>query len=557
MHHLSRSSAILFTTDSPSCVASEVDVAWVAVIAVSAASIHADRIRACVQAFAMEWRTRLGACNSEAIIAESIDRHSCPVPLRTMSLRARARGVAAAARLAIQGPPLLRLIRLLRRGRTRGREYIDLCLQLGLAARADAALRQMSSSAHHASLPIRLAVLRGRTDEALDLARALASRLADEAIGSRELDAVARCIAPLSAAVALELVRASGRPSRAEPALLLQLGDAQASARRLDELGALLGPQRWLLWANGQEAPARQIEGLNRFFAANSLPTLHLRDATKPPSVRNIGADASTTARRSGGARVSVVMTCYDCATYVDAAIRSVLGQTYGKLELIVIDDASRDDTWERLRSAAADDARVTAVRLRHNVGTYAAKNVGLTLARGNFVAFQDADDWSHPERFAICMGLLRRRPWLQAVSCEYVRLQDDGRFWSSLVWPLQRRTPNSVFFRRRVLERIGFFDEHRFGSDAEFVARLQAAFGPRGLHRIELPLIVAARRDNSLMTAVSTGLDTLGRSQRRADFQEAWTESLLRRVSSGESLYRAARQGTPALIAEASSSQL
>jgi glycosyltransferase involved in cell wall biosynthesis len=244
-------------------------------------------------------------------------------------------------------------------------------------------------------------------------------------------------------------------------------------------------------------------------------------------------------------------MTCYDCAPYIDSAIRSVLDQAHGNLELIAVDDASRDNTWERLEAAAAMDDRVRAIRLQGNVGTYAAKNVGLALAQGEYLAFQDADDWSCPERFSRCMELLRRRPWVEAVVCEYVRLQDDGHFWSSLVWPLQRRTPNSVLFRRRVLARLGFFDEHRFGSDSEFVARLQAAFGPRALYRLAQPLIVAAKRDNSLMTAPSTGLDTLGRSQARADFQEAWTEQLLRRALGGESFHRSAQRGTPALIAE------
>lgn len=472
-----------------------------------------------------------------------------------MSLRARARRLAAAVRLAIEGPPLLRLIRLLRRGRTSGREYTDLCLQLGLAERAASALRQTPASARHPSLPIRLAALTGRVDQALELARALASRLPDGAVSHRELGAVVNCVAPLSASTALTLIRASRRPHPAEPALLLQLGQADACARRLDELESLLGAQRWLMWANRQDAPLRQLDGLNRFLASHGLAAVDLRDASKPLSVGNIGASALVEPRRRNGARLSVVMTCYDCAPYVDAAIRSVLDQAHGNLELIAVDDASRDGTWERLAAAAAADDRVKAIRLKNNVGTYAAKNVGLALAQGEYLAFQDADDWSCPERFALCMDLLRRRPWLEAVTCEYVRLQDDGRFWSSAVWPLQRRTPNSVFFRRRVLGRLGFFDEHRFGSDGEFVARLQAAFGPRALHRLGLPLIVAARRDNSLMTAATTGLDSSGRSQARVDFQEAWTEQLLRRALGGESHYRQAQLGTPALIAETRSS--
>ncbi len=467
-----------------------------------------------------------------------------------MSFRVRARRLVAAMRLAVEGPPLSRLIRLLRRGRTSGREYTDLCLQLGLTRRAEAALARVPSSDSFPSLAIRLAVLQGRTDLALEQARKLATRLPDALVSRREVDAVVSSVAPLCAETALTVIRASGRPHHAEPALLMRFGDAAASARRLDELGPALGPQRWLLWANRQDSPPAQLEGLNRYLASHRLAPVRLRDDARALSVGNIGSREAANARQQAG-RISVVMTCFDCAPYVDVAIRSVLDQTHRDLELIVVDDASGDDTWDRLVAAVAGDGRVKAIRLRSNVGTYAAKNVGLSLARGDFLAFQDADDWSCPERLAASLEILRRRPWVQGVVCEYVRLQDDGQFWSSLVWPLQRRTPNSLLFRRRVLDRLGFFDEHRFGSDSEYVARLQAGFGPRSLHRLGVPLIVAARRDNSLMTATSTGLDRSGRSQARIDFQEAWTEQLLDRCLTAQSHHRAAGAGSAALIAE------
>lgn len=472
-----------------------------------------------------------------------------------MSLRARARRFAAAVRLAVLGPPILRLIRLLRRGETAGREYVDLCLQLGLAARATAALRDAPALAAYPSLPIRLAALTGHVDGTIEQTRVLAMRLPDDTVSRRELAAVTSCVMPLSPGTALALIRAEGHPNAAEPALRLRMGDVDGCVQGLERLGARLGPQRWLLWANLQDDPARQLEGLNRFLAAHGLSAARLRDPKRPLSVGNLDGHVPPARPPRAGATLSVVMTCYDCAPYVDAAIRSVLGQTHRNLELVAVDDGSRDDTWRRLQDAAAADARVRPLRLRHNIGTYAAKNVGMALAKGEYLAFQDADDWSCVERFGLCLELLQRRPWLQAVDCEYVRLQDDGRFWSSLVWPLQRRTPNSVLFRRRVLERIGFFDEHRFGSDGEYVARMQVAFGPRALHRLARPLIVAARRENSLMTAPSTGLDTRGRSQLRADFQEVWTEALLRRALSGESLYRPAQQGTLAMSAESSAS--
>jgi len=468
-----------------------------------------------------------------------------------MSFRARARRYAAAVRLVVQGPPIHRLLRLLRRGRTHGVEYVDLCLQLGLGERAETALRETPSASRLPSMAIRLAALRGRTEEAIELARALVKRLPDAEIPRRDIDAAVNCTAPLAPEVALALVRAGGGPSASEPALLLRLGDREACARLLEERGALLGPQRWLLWANLQPTTPEKLEGFNRFLQGNGLGRVRLVDAGKALAVGNVAVAHRPARPDRSGAKLSVVMTCFDCADYVEAAVRSVLGQEHRQLELIAVDDASRDQTWNRLVAMSRVDSRLRPVRLKRNLGTYAAKNVGLALASGDFIAFNDADDWSCPERFRLCLDVLRRRPWVQAVSCEYVRLQDDGVFWSSLVWPLQRRTPNSIVFRRRVLERIGFFDEHRFGSDGEYFTRLQVAFGPRSLYRLGRPLIVAARRENSLMTSASTGLDSRGRSQARATFQETWTERLLEHALAGTTLHRDAQSGTAEAIAE------
>lgn len=469
-----------------------------------------------------------------------------------MKLRIRARRLAAKLRLAVQGPPLSRMIRLLRRGETGGREYVDLCLQLGLATRAAAALREASDLEAYPSLPIRLAALAGDRSRVIALAQALVERLPDRLLTRRELEAAASCVMPISPPTALSLIGAGGVLPFADPALRLRLGDVDGCKRGLDRLGDSLGPQRWLLQANLEAEPHRQLGCFNRFLGENGLAVVRLRDPVRPLSVGNLEGMGPPSTPSRLDAKLSVVMTCHDCASYVDAAIRSVLSQTHRNLELIAVDDGSTDGTWSRLQAAAATDARVRPLRLQDNVGTYAAKNVGLTLVGGEYVAFQDADDFALSERFGRCLDVLAHRPWLDAVSCEYIRLREDGRFWSSLIWPMQRRTPNSIVLRRRVLKRIGFFDENRFGADSEFVARLQVEFGPRALHRLPLPLIVAALRENSLMTAASTGLDETGRSQVRARYQEQWTEDLLQQAVASESLYRQAGQRTLIATADA-----
>src|SRR3954469_10276808 len=93
---------------------------------------------------------------------------------------------------------------------------------------------------------------------------------------------------------------------------------------------------------------------------------------------------------------VSVVIPAYNAAQTVGTAVDSVLAQTFADLELIVVDDGSRDDTAAVVR--ARDAPRGKLVR-SSNQGVAAARNRGLALASGAFVAFLDADDAWQPTK--------------------------------------------------------------------------------------------------------------------------------------------------------------
>ncbi|MFZ3175742.1 MAG: glycosyltransferase [Thiobacillus sp.] len=88
---------------------------------------------------------------------------------------------------------------------------------------------------------------------------------------------------------------------------------------------------------------------------------------------------------------VSVLMPAYNHASYVRAAVESVLGQTYGNLELIAIDDASSDATWNVLQSF--EDKRLRRYRHDSNQGAHATLNEAMGLAQGAFIAIINSDD--------------------------------------------------------------------------------------------------------------------------------------------------------------------
>lgn len=90
---------------------------------------------------------------------------------------------------------------------------------------------------------------------------------------------------------------------------------------------------------------------------------------------------------------VSVVMPAHDAAGTLGASIRSVQAQSHPDWELLVTDDASGDDTWRILSEAAQLDSRILPERSEEQLGAAAARNAAIERARGEYVAFLDADD--------------------------------------------------------------------------------------------------------------------------------------------------------------------
>ncbi len=106
--------------------------------------------------------------------------------------------------------------------------------------------------------------------------------------------------------------------------------------------------------------------------------------------------------------QVSVVLPVYNCPLYVGGAIESILRQTFEGLELIVIDDGSTDETPSVLERYG--DPRIRLLR-QPNRGLAATLNRGIELARGPFIARQDQDDISYPERLSKQIAYLDRHP--------------------------------------------------------------------------------------------------------------------------------------------------
>src|SRR5438477_11093871 len=108
---------------------------------------------------------------------------------------------------------------------------------------------------------------------------------------------------------------------------------------------------------------------------------------------------------------VSVVVPCYNYATFLPEALASALSQEGVQVEVIVVDDASTDDSAEVAEKFAADDGRVRVIRLEKNGRQVAAVNLALSKASGEFVVRLDADHLLTPGSLARSTALLRAFP--------------------------------------------------------------------------------------------------------------------------------------------------
>lgn len=94
---------------------------------------------------------------------------------------------------------------------------------------------------------------------------------------------------------------------------------------------------------------------------------------------------------------VSVIMPVYKVEDYLDRAIRSVVDQSYGNLEIILVDDGSPDRCPAICDSWAKNDSRIRVIH-KKNGGVSSARNAGLRMAGGDWISFVDSDDWIHPQ---------------------------------------------------------------------------------------------------------------------------------------------------------------
>ena len=206
--------------------------------------------------------------------------------------------------------------------------------------------------------------------------------------------------------------------------------------------------------------------------------------------------------------KVSVLIPSYQHAAYIRGAVESVLHQTFSDWELIVIDDASKDQSFEILSSFS--DPRIRLVRHDTTQGAHATLNEALELARGGFIAILNSDDLYEKDRLQSSMAeaLKLGRPdvfiftdiaFMDGEGCpskdhpralQYLKLLEQARGRPLKEGFLQGNltvTTSNFFFSRSLFEKVGPFQNLRYTHDWDWALRASRVIEPYWIHE---PLI-------------------------------------------------------------------
>ncbi len=185
--------------------------------------------------------------------------------------------------------------------------------------------------------------------------------------------------------------------------------------------------------------------------------------------------------------QVTVLIPVYNGARFLQEAIESVLAQTFGDFELLVLDDGSTDGSQELV--ASSRDSRIHLVRNEGHRGLVPMLNEGLALARGTWIARQDADDRSHRRRLADQVQRLREQPQLVLVGTQARVIDPDGRVIGELTRPQESVSirwyhlfdnafiHSSVMFRREAAQAFGGYEPLAHCEDYALWSRMALAY--------------------------------------------------------------------------------
>lgn len=168
---------------------------------------------------------------------------------------------------------------------------------------------------------------------------------------------------------------------------------------------------------------------------------------------------------------ISIIVPIYNRPDMVAEVLATVQKQTWKKWELIFIDDASQDTTWQVIQNIASEDSRVRPISRKQNGGVAAARNTGIQQAQGKYLAFLDSDDRWFPEKLEQQVKVFELSSNVGMVYSgvrirgRYGMVRDraasvQGNVAQKAMWSNFAGSPSRVMISRKAIDAVGFFDE-------------------------------------------------------------------------------------------------
>ncbi|WP_416147717.1 glycosyltransferase [Salipaludibacillus sp. HK11] len=264
--------------------------------------------------------------------------------------------------------------------------------------------------------------------------------------------------------------------------------------------------------ANIKEEFSEKIACINDALSMNGQIEidLHPNENNNKTAYDRLQSTARTLANQTSNIediKVSIIVPSFNAEENIATTMDSLLTQTWTNVEIIVVDDCSKDNTLEIIQSYAAKDQRVSFLQNEENSGPYVGRNRALDMATGDFITINDADDWSHPEKIAYQAKHLITHPDVVANTSLQARLTEDLTFFrrgKAGVYAFANMS--SLMFKREIIKnKIGYWDSVRFGADAEFKKRLIHVFGKEAVQDLNQGVYSFQRQTTGSLTGSST----------------------------------------------------
>ena len=191
----------------------------------------------------------------------------------------------------------------------------------------------------------------------------------------------------------------------------------------------------------------------------------------------------------SNNQKVSIIIPNYNNGLFIEKCINSILSNTWENLEVIFIDDLSTDNSLEIVKSKFSENPKVRIYQNHTNMGTYYSINRGIILATGHYILNVGSDDFIEPDMIEVCMNTAifsnLRKKWGYGVNFQRLYVKPNN---INQITHINRSNSFVFLFRRELFNRLGYFQNSRFGADSEYLKR--AKFWGYDLDFIDLPKI-------------------------------------------------------------------